>query len=178
MVIRSVVTELCCPRYGNRGMVSEVFNLGERTVGCRGILPRQNRANECSLDMFFSLQGQEHIALPRMDSVRRCGVQKSALSSLLFRMLRDWSRSRGTRTGCPPYLPMTSEVNGYRIQPTGRGCACPVGITVQDPAPPVMQDVGTFYLGTVFVVLTVPRYSSLVASSIVQHSSPVWRGAI
>ena len=36
MVIRSVITELCCPRYGDRGMVSEVLNLGERTVGAEG----------------------------------------------------------------------------------------------------------------------------------------------
>ena len=33
MVIRNVATEVWCPRYGNRGMVSEVLNLGERTVG-------------------------------------------------------------------------------------------------------------------------------------------------
>ena len=75
MVIRSVITKLCCPRYGNRGMVSEVFKLGERTVGP---------------DIFFSLKEQEHIALPQMDLVRQsglprhshAGVQKSALLSL------------------------------------------------------------------------------------------------
>ena len=175
------MTEVSFLRYCFRGTKPGIAD-----YGCRGILPRHNRANHYSPDLLFSLQGQEHIALPRMDLVRQsglprhshAGVQKSALFSLLFRLLRDWSRSRGTRTGCPPYLPMTSEVNGYRSQPTGRGCACPVGVIVRDPAPPVMQDVGTLYLGTVFVVLTAPRYSDLVASSIVWHSSPVWRGAI
>ena len=32
MVVRSMMTELCCPRYGNRGIVSEVLHLGWRTV--------------------------------------------------------------------------------------------------------------------------------------------------
>ena len=40
------------------------------------------------------------------------------------------------------YFNMTSGINGYRSQPTGCGCACPVELTVQDPAPPVTQDVG------------------------------------
>ena len=71
MVIRSMVTELCYPRYGDRSMVSEVLNLRGADCGCRGILPRQNRANECGPDIFSSLQGQEHIALPQMDLVRQ-----------------------------------------------------------------------------------------------------------
>ena len=33
MVLRGVVTELCRLRYGDRGMMSEVFNLGLWTVG-------------------------------------------------------------------------------------------------------------------------------------------------
>ena len=33
MIIRGRITELYCPRYGSRGMVPEVLNLGERTVG-------------------------------------------------------------------------------------------------------------------------------------------------
>ena len=148
------------PRYGVRGTKTRMAD-----CACRGILPRQNRANEYSPDLFFSLRGQEHIALPRMDLVRQSGlprhshvgVQKSALFSLFVRLLRDW-RSRSTCTGCPPHLPMTSEVNGYRSKPTGRGCARPVGATVRDPAPPAMQDVGALYLGTVFGMYTVPRH--------------------
>ena len=89
MVIRSMATELCCPRYGDRGMLPEVLNLGLADCRYRGIVPRKNRANEYGSGTFFSLQGLERIALPRMDLVRqsglprrrRDGVQKSELPS-------------------------------------------------------------------------------------------------
>ena len=172
------------PKYDNRTMLPEVWRPRYCARGakprmadcvCRGILPRHNRANEYSPDLLFSLQGQEHIALPRRDLVRQpglprhshAGVQKSALFSFLLRLLRDWRRSRSTCMGCPPHLPMTSGVNGYSSQPTGRGCACLVGVTVRDPAPPVTQDVGALYLGTVFCVYTVPRHRVLEVSSTV-----------
>ena len=168
-------TEVCAPRYCAPRYVYRGTKPWMADYGCRGILPRHNRANNYNSDLLFSLQGQEHHALPRMDLVRQpglprhshAGAQKSALFSLLFRLLRDWKRSRGTCTGCPPYLPMTSGVNGYRSQPIGRGYACPVGVTVRDPAPPVTQDVGSLYLGTVSSVRVVPRYSVLCASSTV-----------
>ena len=37
--------------------------------------------------------------------------------------------------------PVTAGVYGYRSQQTGRGCAAPVGVKGQDPAPPVTQGV-------------------------------------
>ena len=35
--------------------------------------------------------------------------------------------------------PVTTGVHGYRSQQTGRGCAAPVGVKGQDPAPLVTQ---------------------------------------
>ena len=142
----------------------------EGGLWCPRFYTSDNRTNDYSSVLLFFLQGQELLDLPRMDLVRypglprhsHAGIQKSALCSFLLRLLRDRRRRRSTCTGCPPYLPMTSGVNGYRSQPTGRGCACPVGVTVQDPAPPVMQDVGTLYLGIVPSVRVVPLYSVIV----------------
>ena len=66
-------------------MLSEVLNLGLADCAHRGILPRWNRANEHGPATLFSLQGQEHLALPRADLVRQsghAGVRRSALFSL------------------------------------------------------------------------------------------------
>ena len=108
MVIRSTITELCVPevcqpRYCVRGNKPWTMD-----CACRGILPRQNRANEYSPDTFFSLQGQEHIALPRMDLVRQselprhshAGVQKSAVFSFLLCLLRAGGGSQIGRASC------------------------------------------------------------------------------
>ena len=179
MVDRGMMAEVSCPRYVYRGTKPWMAD-----CGCRGFIPRPAELTiivrtSCSLCRGRNISpypgwtwsgspGYPGIAMPGYISQR---------FSLFLRLLRDW-RSRSTCMGCPPHLPMTSGVNGYRSQPTGRGCACPVGVTVRDPAPPVMQDVGTLYPGIVLGVYTVPRHSVLAMSSTVLNSSPVWRGAI
>ena len=132
------------PAYDDRGMVNRGVEPWKVGSGGRGFIPRPTGLTIHTSVLLFLTQGQELGGLPRAQLARQSGIPrhshdrvlKSALSSLL-RLTRDRGRWRSTCTGCPLHLPMTSEVNGYRSQPTGRGCAAPVRVKGQDPAPPV-----------------------------------------
>ena len=163
-------TYLVKPAYVDRVILNRGVLPWWTCSGSRRVVPRLTGITFHTSDLSFLCRDRNSVACPEVSRPSRpgllrhshVGVLKSALSSLL-RLTRDRGRWRSTSTGCPLHLPMTSKVNGYRSQPTGRGCAALVGVKGQDSAPPVMRDVCDQCTGTVLCVRhlqwqTVPRY--------------------
>ena len=147
MVLRGVATELCCLRYGDRGMMSAVFNLGQWPVGTEvsylGRTELMKVVRTCSSLCRAGAYRLTSGGLSPAGGATPAGRGKARRAGLFHSPPPSAAGSETARscTGCPLHLPTTSGINTYGGQPTRHGCACPVGATRQDPAPPVMQDV-------------------------------------